>query len=97
MATTTPQPLTALARANTVRIEAAEIKRELRAGQIELGEALDDPRAASLTVTTALLTQHRIGLQKAGTIINRLMMSPNRRVSQLTAHQKAQLAAEVQR
>lgn len=98
-----PQHLRALDRANQVRLATACVSRAIRLGQVSAAEAVNDPRAGSLTVLQFLSLWHRsthgrrgVADEKAfGVLLDRglwepgLPPSPMRRVRDLTARQKA--------
>lgn len=60
-----PQHLLALNRANTVRREAAGVKRDLKAGRVSLSQALADSRSSSLSVLELLMSQRAWGRKRA--------------------------------
>lgn len=91
---TNPQHMDALATANRVRLEACDVKREVRAGQITVADALTDPRAGALTIGALLCAQNRWG----HTRMRRLLASAlggwlleERRVRDLTDRQRRAL------
>ena len=51
------QSLEALANANRIRLDAAQVKREVRAGVLAVTDAIHDPRAGSLTIDGLLKAQ----------------------------------------
>lgn len=93
--TTSTQPLQALAIANQVRIEGADLRRELGAGKITLVEAIVDHRAARLTIERLLTGQRRWGPARARTMLSRLGIFGSIRVDQLTARQRDRLLERI--
>lgn len=96
--TEVPQHLKALRTANRVRLGAAALKRALAAGEITLGEALDDPRAVSLELLALLMAQRRWGIQRARRTVRGaslrepvLHIPENKRVGDMTTRQKARI------
>ena len=87
----TAQHMVALAKANTVRLEAAEVRRELAVGAITLGDALHDERAAVMTVERLLAAQRRWSPLRAQRLLGPMHISTARRVRDLTDRQRGAL------
>ncbi len=86
------QQMKALARANTVRFAAADVKRELRDGRLLLGDALWDDRAQSVVLRTLLMTRDRVGPVRVDRLLRRLEINGHKRVGDLTERQKGVVA-----
>jgi len=86
------QQMKALERANVVRFAAADVKRELRDGQLLLGDALWDERAQSVVLRTLLMTRDRVGPMRVDLLLKRLEINGHKRVSDLTERQKGVVA-----
>lgn len=101
-ATTEPQHIRALKKANRLRLAAAAVKRDLATSRIGVAEALADPRAESLELLDLLMAQRRWGRARARRAILAaaaggdcrvpLFISENRRVGDLTARQRGRIA-----
>lgn len=63
---TPEQYMSALERANIIRIQGAAVRRDLSAGKITLIAALEHPDAARIPVGRMLESVRRVGRQKAG-------------------------------
>lgn len=92
-----PQHLSALARANYVRLGHADVKREIGTGELTVQEALDDERTESMPVVVLLLSQHRWGAIKARAVLRGLCIGELRKVRDLTDRQKTLIAAACRR
>jgi hypothetical protein len=95
-----PQYMLHLDRANVARLAAAALKRELAAGTMTVGEALADERSGPIMVLDLLAAQHRWGRWRAVRLLDAMeatypanRISETKRVRELTARQKALLAA----
>lgn len=82
------QWMTALERANEAREDACLVKREVAAGGLSLAAAMDDPRAGSIKIIELLVAQRRWGRTRARALLGREMISPERRVRELTERQR---------
>lgn len=94
-----PQHLRALERANSVRLDAAQLRREVAAGRLTLAAALEDPRAQSLTLMRLLTAQRRWGAVRARRMLDAMPCSELLRVRDMTGRQReraARLAALTQ-
>jgi hypothetical protein len=89
------QCLSALDRANDIRIWRAERKRDIKAGRltsIELLVACPEP-LASMKVIDLLLATPKIGRVKANQMLYKCVISPSKTVGGLSPRQRAALAA----
>lgn len=84
----------ALERANAVRSAAGELKREMKAGRVSLGDALVDERARSIKAFDLLVSQPRWARVKASRHLARCGIPGHRRVGVLTDRQRRLLAGE---
>ncbi len=87
-----PQFLTALRKANTVRLGASEVKRAIASGEMGIDEAVFDPRATCLTTYALLCSQRRWGRHKTTRVLAKLGIRETRRVGDLTARQRGLIA-----
>ena len=92
MPPTGQQRLSALARANDVRLAISEIRGELRRGELDVADALRDPRAQRMIVYDVLRARRRYGPRIARKILDQLQISERRRVGELTDRQRAAIA-----
>lgn len=83
----------ALAIANEVRLERAQVKRDLRDGRLTVAEAMDRPCCATMSVESLLAAQHRWGTKRAGRTLSAVSINPARRLGALTDRQRAVLLA----
>lgn len=84
----TPQRLVALQLANSVRMDAAQVRKELQVGLLTVSEAFTDPRAGVMTVSAVLSAPRYRGPKRANLLCARLNLMPTRRVRDLTDRQK---------
>jgi hypothetical protein len=82
----------ALRPANVVRLAAAELRREVADGRTTLADALADERSAPMEILALLMTQHRVGEQRASRVLDELGISANRRCGALTDRQRGLIA-----
>lgn len=99
MAPARPQHLTALARANEVRLARAELKRQVAEGELAAAEVvLECPwEAASMTISDLLCSQRRWGATRCRRFLACIPMSETKTVGSMTDRQRravAQLLAE---
>lgn len=97
--TLSPEQLQAARQAATqARRARAELKDKVRSGTLTLGQALDEAAEndvlAHVKVIDLLKALPRVGEKRAGEIMERLEIAPNRRVRGLGRHQIAGLKAE---
>lgn len=91
--TPTPQHLVALARANTVRLARAELKRQVSAGETTVAAVLADVpwMAERMTIGELLMTQHRWGDHRVRRLLNSVPMTETKTVGSMTPRQRNQL------
>jgi len=87
--------LAALEQANIARFARAGVKRELRAREITLEQALFDPRASGCPIYDLLICRRGIGDTKAKRTLMRLRIRENRRCRELTDREKHQILWEL--
>lgn len=87
------QPLDALRAANTLRTNAAHLRREVRAG-LPLHDAIHDPRAGVLTVYALLKTRPGLGATRVEAILKAHRIHHHKRVRELTNRQLLALAQD---
>ncbi|HWC27963.1 MAG TPA: hypothetical protein VG474_15340 [Solirubrobacteraceae bacterium] len=97
MAPARPQHLQALQRANEVRLARAELKRNVSAGAITVGEViLTCPwEAASMTIAELLTSQHRWGTKRCRKFLAEIGMPETKTIGSMTERQRSVLAAVV--
>lgn len=85
--------MVALERANAIRLERARLKREIKAGRLDVVEVLDKIPECALTMPTiGLLTaQRQWGDGTAKKFLQGLEISPMRRLGDLTYRQRGVL------
>ncbi len=79
--------------ANRARRGHMIVKQEVGEDRLSIARALDDPRAATLTIYDLLSAQRRWGSVRTARFLERVQIGERRRVEQLTARQKAFLSA----
>lgn len=89
------QRMTALGRANRVREDGAQAKREMRVGLLSFAEALGDPRCGAIPAWRLMVEIPGWGNVKANKVLSRNGINPLRRVDSLTARQRGILVDEV--
>jgi hypothetical protein len=96
-ATSDPQHLRALARANEIRLARAELKRAVSQGRAAAADViLDCPwEAHSMTVADVLMSQRRWGLTRCRKVLFALQLSELKTVGALTDRQRHALAARL--
>lgn len=92
-----PQHMSALDRANAVRIAGAELKREVRTGRVTIAAALLDERAGSLPVIDLLVCQHRWGRVRALKLLAAERIPETKRIRDLTDRQRRVIGAGLAR
>lgn len=90
---TEPQHMQALRIANDRRVAAGAIRRELTAGTITIGRALEDERSGSLRAIAIVMTQPRIGRDRAAAILRWQRIPEDTMVRRLTHRRRALIAA----
>ena len=93
-----PQHLTALARANEVRLARADLKRRIGGGEIQAAEVvLECPwEAASMPVADVLMSQRRWGSHRCRKFLFGLRISETKTVGALTERQRREIAARLE-
>ena len=81
------QRLEALKVANEVRFAAADLKQDVRAGRVLLGDALFDERANPIVLRTLLLVRAGEGPYRVDKLLRRLDVNGHRRIGDLTDRQ----------
>jgi hypothetical protein len=85
----------ALEKAAAARRVRAELKQQLKSGQIDLAEVLrraeDDETVAKTKVSAVLEAMPKVGKVRARKLMERLDISPSRRVRGLGANQREKL------
>lgn len=74
-----------------VRKERAELKRQLKAGQVSLVEALDDECAQRMYVRQLLAALPNIGPKRANVAMARVFIPANRHVQSLGSRERERL------
>jgi D-hexose-6-phosphate mutarotase len=94
MGSTAPQHLTALARANRVRLARAELKRRIAVGETSAADVVVACpwEVQSMTVADLLASQRRWGATRCRKLLAALQISETRHVGALTERQRLQLA-----
>jgi hypothetical protein len=87
------QRLEALERANDVRLYRAEMKREIKRGEVLVQEVLAEPgeRVETMKVFDLLLAMPKVGRVKANKVLARSRVSPSKTVGGLTERQRCEL------
>lgn len=95
----TEQRMTALVRANEVRMYRAEMKRRLAAGEVLLEELLDgdDPLLATMKIGAVLMALPAVGATKARDALVRARISPSKTLGGMTGRQRRDLYREMTR
>lgn len=85
----------ALRRANAVRRQRAQLKRDLKAGRCAIDELLADPPAFVQTAKVAdlLLAVPKYGPVKVNKLLARCRIAPSKTIGGLSARQRNELAA----
>lgn len=95
---TTEQLEAARAAATLARRQRAELKNQVRAGKINLAQALEaassDDILAHVKVVDLLKALPRVGEKRAAVVMEKLDIAPNRRIRGLGRHQLAGLRSE---
>jgi hypothetical protein len=91
----------ALEKAAAARRTRAELKQQLKSGEIGLAEVLDradrDEVVGRTKVVTVLEAMPRVGKVRAAKLMERLDISPSRRLRGLGVHQRSKLLAAFRR
>ncbi|UJA19515.1 hypothetical protein HJD18_04365 [Thermoleophilia bacterium SCSIO 60948] len=97
-ATSDPQHLQALARANRVRLARASLKRSVAGGQMPAAEVVRRCpwEAETMTVGELLRSQQRWGLTRSRKFLSELELNENRPLGRLTERQRNVVARELE-
>jgi hypothetical protein len=87
------EQLQALALANAVRLAIADVRAEVKSGSLSVRGALDDERAAHMTVFQLLAAQHRWGPYRTATALEFVKLPERKRVLELTERQRELVVA----
>jgi hypothetical protein len=87
------QRLAALARANEIRSQRAQLKRDLKAGRISIQQLLGEPPTYLETakVSDMLLAVPKYGRVKVNKILHNCRISPSKTIGGLSERQRAEL------
>ena len=93
------QRMDALARANQIRIQRAQLKRDLKAGRRSIHSLLLDPPeyVETAKVFDMLLAVPKYGRVKVTKILNVCRISPSKTIGGLSQRQRAELVALLRR
>lgn len=93
----TTQNMTALAKANHVRLARAALKHRVADGEAEVAAVLLDPplEAETMAISDLLMAQHRWGLTRARRFLAAVPMSENKTVGSMTDRQRLSLVARL--
>jgi hypothetical protein len=86
-----------LALANHARLDAAAVKRDIRTGRLTVQEALDDPRAGSVSALGLLRAMPMVGSTRARGMLRRAQVGENRKVRDMTGRELVALGVEARR
>jgi hypothetical protein len=94
IASTGPQHMRALERANQVRLARAELKRKIAGGGIDVAEVIIDCpwEAHSMAVSELLMSQRRWGQTRCRKFLAQVPMSEKKTVGSMTERQRHTLA-----
>lgn len=97
-ATSDPQHLQALARANRVRLARASLKRSVAGGKVPAAQVVRQCpwEAETMTVGELLRSQQRWGLTRSRKFLSELELSENRPLGRLTERQRNVVARELE-
>ena len=89
-----PQHLTALQKANQIRLARAEVKRRVTAGELSAAEVvLECPlEVESMAVMDLLMSQHRWGRQRCRKFLALVPLTESKRIGDMTDRQRRALA-----
>ena len=93
------QRLRALEAANEIRTRRAQLKRDLKAGKIQIERLLLDPPEylGSAKVFDVMLAVPKYGRVKVNRILNGCRISPSKTIGGLSVRQRAELVALLRR
>jgi hypothetical protein len=87
------QRMDALRRANDIRVQRAQLKKDLKSGAIQIEEILESPPACVETakVFDMLMAVPKFGRVKASRLLNQCRISQSKTVGGLSERQRAEL------
>ena len=93
------QRMEALKRANTIRSKRAQLKRDLKAGKVNIHTLLLDPPEYVQTakVLDMLLAVPKYGRVKTNRILNQCRISPSKTIGGLSERQRTELVSQLRR
>jgi hypothetical protein len=93
------QRLRALEAANEIRTRRARLKKDLKAGRVQLDRLLLDPPdyVETAKVFDLMLAVPKLGRVKVNRILNHCRISPSKTISGLSPRQRAELVAMLRR
>lgn len=93
------QRMRALEAANEIRTRRAQLKRDLKAGRIQIERLLLDPPdyLGSAKVFDVMLAVPKYGRVKVNRILNQCRISPSKTIGGLSVRQRAELVALLRR
>ena len=96
-ATTAPQHLLALKRANVVRLARADLKRQIAEGERTVAEVLLElpEEARSMQVADLLESQHRWGRTRSSRFLAPMLITETKTLEALTERQRRAIAARL--
>ena len=96
---TRSQRMKALSRANEIRTKRAQLKRDLKAGKVQVEKLLLDPPdwVLSAKAFDMILAVPKYGRVKANKILNVCRISPSKTIGGLSERQRAELVSMLRR
>jgi hypothetical protein len=88
---TLEQRMTALKHAQEIRLYRARLKQEVKSGEVDVVDLMDDPLCETMKVGDALIAQHRVGKTKRNRILTKTGISPGRSFGGLSERQREEL------
>jgi hypothetical protein len=87
------QRMEALRRANDVRVRRAQLKKDLKAGRVQVQDILSDPPefVGTAKVVDMLMAVPKFGRVKAGRFLNQCRISPSKTIAGLSERQRQEL------
>jgi hypothetical protein len=96
-ATSTPQHMRALDRANEVRLARAELKRDIAEGRRSVADVVAECpwESRSMTIADLLMSQHRWGRTRCRRFLASAQISETKTIGTMTERQRACLSARL--
>lgn len=93
------QRMRALEVANEIRTRRAQLKKDLKAGKVQIDKLLLDPPEylSSAKVFDLMLAVPRYGRVKVNKVLNQCRISPSKTIGGLSVRQRAELVAHLRR